>query len=98
LSVCRAPPGTATPDVGATSLHTLVQMVAGGLGVTLLPRLAADAGVAGSAPVALRPFAEPIYGRSIGVAWRDGSTRAEEAQMLAALFKAELFERSSSPA
>jgi LysR family hydrogen peroxide-inducible transcriptional activator len=97
LSVCRAPPGKATPDVGATSLHTLVQMVAGGLGVTLLPRLAADAGVAGSAPVALRPFAEPIYGRSIGVAWRDGSTRAEEAQMLAALFKAELFERSSSP-
>ena len=29
----------------ATSLHTLVQMVAGGLGVTLLPRLAIAAGV-----------------------------------------------------
>ncbi|MGE3141891.1 MAG: hydrogen peroxide-inducible genes activator, partial [Hyphomonadaceae bacterium] len=38
LSVCGARPGRRSDDVSATSLATLVQMVAGGMGVTLLPR------------------------------------------------------------
>lgn len=82
LSVCgqRA---SADAAMGATSLHTLVQMVANGLGVSLLPRLAADAGVARGADVEIRSFAEPIMGREIGVAWRQGSARAGEARMLA---------------
>ena len=78
-------------DVGATSLATLVQMVAGGLGVTLLPRLAADGGAAAGAAVAIRPFAEPVIGRSIGVAWRAGSAREEEARLLAALLREAVF-------
>ncbi|WP_395647435.1 hydrogen peroxide-inducible genes activator [Terricaulis sp.] len=90
LSVCRTPPGKRAADVGATSLHTLVQMVAGGMGVTLLPKLAADGGAAAGAHVALRPFAKPIMGRAIGVAWREGGQRAEEARMLAELLRAEL--------
>ena len=69
LSVCRAEPGKLSADVGATSLATLVQMVAGGLGVTLLPKLAADGGAAGGAAVSLTPFRKPVIGRSIGVAW-----------------------------
>jgi LysR family hydrogen peroxide-inducible transcriptional activator len=91
LSVCRAPPGHRTADVGATSLHTLVQMVAGGMGVTLLPKLAADGGAVTGARVTARSFAFPVIGRSIGVAWREGSPRAEEAQMLAALLREKLF-------
>lgn len=47
----------------ATSLHTLAQMVAGGLGVTLLPRMAVDAGVAAGADIELRPLTG-------GSAWR----------------------------
>lgn len=82
LSVCRATPGRRSTDVSATSLHTLVQMVAGGMGVTLLPRIAAEAGAASGADVAIRPFAEPVMGRSIGVAWRDGGPREAEARML----------------
>jgi LysR family transcriptional regulator, hydrogen peroxide-inducible genes activator len=91
LSVCRTTPGRRSAEVGATSLHTLVQMVAGGLGVTLLPRIAADNGVTAGAPVAVRPFAQPLIGRSIGVAWREGSPRADEARLLAELLRTELF-------
>ncbi len=83
LSACRLTPGRRSSEVGATSLHTLVQMVAGGMGVTLLPKIAAEGGAAAGAHVAIRPFSEPIVGRSIGVAWREGSQREREARMLA---------------
>lgn len=87
LSICHLPPGQRAEDVGATSLHTLVQMVAGGLGVTLLPKLAAEAGVTAGADVALRSFAAPLIGRSIGVAWREGGPREAEARALAEVLR-----------
>ncbi|MBS0385172.1 MAG: LysR family transcriptional regulator [Proteobacteria bacterium] len=83
LSVCNLAPGRNTADAGATSLYTLVQMVSGGMGVTLLPKLAAEGGAAAGAKVVLRPFADPVIGRSIGVAWRAGGQREEEARALA---------------
>jgi len=83
LSACNLAPGRKSAEVGATSLHTLVQMVAGGMGVTLLPKIAAEGGAAAGAHVAMRPFAEPVIGRSIGVAWREGGQREEEARLLA---------------
>jgi LysR family transcriptional regulator, hydrogen peroxide-inducible genes activator len=88
LALCGAAPGRGNVDVSATSLHTLVHMVAGGMGVTLLPKLAADAGAAQGAQVALRSFAEPAMGRSIGVAWREGSPREAEARLLAGALRA----------
>ncbi|MET0182707.1 MAG: hydrogen peroxide-inducible genes activator [Caulobacterales bacterium] len=91
LAVCGSSPGRRISDVSATSLATLVQLVAGGMGVTLLPKLAADGGAAAGANVAVRPFAEPVVGRAIGVAWRAGSPRAEEAKMLAKLLKETVF-------
>ncbi|MGQ0531197.1 MAG: hydrogen peroxide-inducible genes activator [Caulobacteraceae bacterium] len=90
LAACRLPAHKRSADVGATSLHTLVHMVGGGMGVTLLPKIAAEAGAAVGAHVAVRAFAEPIVGRSIGVAWREGSTREDEARMLAGVLR-ELF-------
>jgi LysR family transcriptional regulator, hydrogen peroxide-inducible genes activator len=71
-------------DVRATSLFTLVQMAAGGLGVSLLPRMAADAGLAGEGLV-VRAFDPPVIGRQIGLAWRRGSGRLVEVKALAAL-------------
>jgi LysR family hydrogen peroxide-inducible transcriptional activator len=44
LAVC-GPNAERAADFAATSLHTLVQMVAGGLGVTLVPKLAVEAGL-----------------------------------------------------
>jgi LysR family transcriptional regulator, hydrogen peroxide-inducible genes activator len=90
LAACRLPSSKRSTDVGATSLHTLVQMVGGGMGVTLLPKIAADAGAAAGAHVAVRPFAQPLVGRSLGVAWRQGGQREEEARLLASVLR-ELF-------
>lgn len=90
LSACKLAPSRRSTEVGATSLHTLVQMVAGGMGVTLLPRIAAEGGAIAGAQVSMRPFAEPVVGRSIGVAWREGGPREEEAKLLAGVLR-ELF-------
>lgn len=82
LSICRLPAKRGGADVTATSLPTLVHMVAGGLGVSLLPKLAIEAGVTSGADVDLRAFSTPLIGRRIGIAWRAGSPRANEAEMI----------------
>lgn len=91
LTACGLAGARGSAEVSATSLHTLVQMVSGGMGVTLLPKLAADSGAAvGAANVAVRRFSEPLVGRSIGIAWREGGPREEEARMLADIIRAQL--------
>ncbi|HWX50388.1 MAG TPA: hydrogen peroxide-inducible genes activator [Roseomonas sp.] len=75
LAACGLP--GAGDSFAATSLHTLVQMVAGGLGVTLLPQLAVEGGVLSGASVVLKPLAAP-QGRELGLAWRARSPRAAE--------------------
>lgn len=59
----------------ATSLPTLVQMVASGQGITLLPRMAA-ALEAERASLVVRPLAEPVPCRTVVLAWRKGSHAA----------------------
>ncbi|UQV19840.1 hydrogen peroxide-inducible genes activator [Brevundimonas albigilva] len=75
----------------ATSLHTLVQMVGSGLGVSFLPRMAVQAGLADNPSVAVRAFETPAGDapprREIVVAWRAGSSRAAEAKLLAEALK-----------
>jgi len=89
LDACGLPRMVAAQDgFAATSLHTLVQMVAGGLGVTLLPKLAVDGGVLAGAGVEVRPLepatpSEPAPGRSLALAWRPKSPRAAEFRGLA---------------
>jgi LysR family hydrogen peroxide-inducible transcriptional activator len=80
-------PADPLDDFAATSLHTLVQMVAGGLGVTLLPRIAVEAGVATGTGVELRPLSAPAgaaaqMSRMLGLAWRPGSPRAADFRAL----------------
>lgn len=67
----------------ATSLHTLVQMVSSGLGVSFLPQMAVRAGLADDPGVVVRPISADAPKREIVVAWRTGSSRAEEARLLA---------------
>lgn len=86
LSVCRYLNAPATAPYRASSLTTLVEMVVGGLGVTLLPEMAALA-LRERAGLALVPFAgdgppEAAIGRSIGLAWRQGAARADEFRAL----------------
>jgi LysR family hydrogen peroxide-inducible transcriptional activator len=76
----------ADPDgFAATSLHTLVQMVAGGLGITLLPRIAVAAGLAADADILLRALAGAGGWRTLGLVWRPQAPRAAEYRALAPL-------------
>jgi LysR family hydrogen peroxide-inducible transcriptional activator len=72
-----------TEGFAATSLHTLVQMVAGGLGVTLLPRLAVAAGIAVGTGIELRELAGSGAWRMLGLAWRPHTPRAADYRRLA---------------
>jgi LysR family hydrogen peroxide-inducible transcriptional activator len=89
LSVCglNAPRGGDESVFAATSLHTLVQMVGSGLGVSLLPAMAVDAGLAEDAPVTIRPLDTDHPSRQIVVAWRSGSSRGVEGRLLAETLK-----------
>jgi LysR family hydrogen peroxide-inducible transcriptional activator len=76
LEVCERV-GTEEQDFRATSLETLRQMVAAGLGLTLLPRLAAEGPFASARGLTVRPFAPPAPSRVIGAAWRRSTSRLE---------------------
>lgn len=82
LAVCERGGAVESMAVRATSLPTLVQMVAGGLGVTLLPEAAAEALIQPRGPVEIAPFAKPP-GRTVGLAWRTSSARLREFRLLA---------------
>jgi LysR family hydrogen peroxide-inducible transcriptional activator len=77
LAFCGAPNSDATASLGATSLATVMQMVANGYGVTLLPEVAADAEVRDGRVKLLR-FVEPQPARTIGLAWRRTSPRKHD--------------------
>jgi len=66
-----------------TSLHTLVEMVANGLGVTLLPELAVKANILGNSGLVIKKFKEDRVAREIGLAWRNTDPRDQDYQTLA---------------
>ncbi|MDF0532132.1 hydrogen peroxide-inducible genes activator [Tsukamurella sp. 8F] len=84
LDLCRR--SGATPDVlgdtRAASLATIVQCVAGGLGVTLLPEPAVAVELRGTALATAR-FAAPVPGRKIGLVYRSSSAKADGFALLA---------------
>ena len=72
----------------ATSLLTLTQMTRAGIGATLLPQMAIKAGLAKIADLVTVPFSKPAPQRRIGVAWRRGSGRSDDAAAIGALASA----------
>jgi LysR family hydrogen peroxide-inducible transcriptional activator len=72
----------------ATSLHTLVHMVGSGLGATLLPRIAIEAGVAEGANVTIRKLDGKGAWRTLSLAWRPNAPRAGEFRALAPILAA----------
>lgn len=73
--------GRDTVEFGATSLTTVMQMVANGYGVTLLPEIALEI-EARDSRVKLLPFSDPKPRRTIGLAWRRTSSRAHDFKRL----------------
>jgi LysR family hydrogen peroxide-inducible transcriptional activator len=80
LAVCGRPELRADAANRGTSLVTLVQMVAGRLGQTLLPGLAIDAGIITGTGLVARPVRGAA--RTIALAWRPGSPREPEFRLL----------------
>ncbi len=75
LDVCGLTGGVGGAEIQGTSLGTVVQMVAAGLGVTLLPATAVPVEVRPDSPVTLVVFAPPAPTRTIGLVWRTTSPR-----------------------
>jgi LysR family hydrogen peroxide-inducible transcriptional activator len=89
LAVCRLAGAREAADVRATSLTTLSQMVASGLGVTLLPTSAVAAEVGASDEIVVRRFEDPPPSRHVGLLWRRSSARGSEFRELGALLRAQ---------
>ena len=89
LAFCGAPRRDAAASLGATSLTTVMQMVANGYGVTLVPEVAVDAELR-DARVKLLRFSEPEPARTIGLAWRRTSPRKQDFEALGEVVKATL--------
>ena len=77
LALCGAQSSEMPASLGASSLATVMQMVANGYGVTLLPEVAADVEIRDNR-VKLVRFAEPEPARTIGLAWRHTSPRKRD--------------------
>jgi LysR family transcriptional regulator, hydrogen peroxide-inducible genes activator len=77
LAFCANPRRGGPMGLGATSLATVMQMVANGYGVTLVPEIAVDVEVRDARVKVLR-FASPQPGRTIGLAWRRTSPRKSD--------------------
>lgn len=83
LAACNRPELRASATMIGTSLHTLVQMVDNGLGLTMLPEMALDAGILNGTDVIARPLRSDTANREIALVWRKNSPRAEEFRLLA---------------
>ena len=78
LAVGQAAGASALDDFRASSLATVVQMVANGYGCTILPELAVPVEVGDRQGIHVVPFQQPPPVRTVGLAWRRTSPRREE--------------------
>lgn len=85
--LCAAFGAELSHDYEGTSLDTLRQMVAMGMGLSLLPALYVRSEVARETLVAARPLDGPAPARVIGLVWRRGGVRREGFQALAAAIR-----------
>ncbi len=83
LALCANARGSAETGLGATSLTTVMQMVANGYGITLVPEIAVDE--VRDTRIKLLRFAAPQPGRTVGLAWRRTSPRKADIQALGQL-------------
>lgn len=85
LAACNRPEIRASATMMGTSLHTIVQMVENGLGVTMLPEMAIRAGILEGTHIAARPLAAENPSRRIALVWRRASPREKDFRLLAAI-------------
>ena len=87
LSACQLPVSAQRKSVQATSLYTLIEMVASGLGITLIPQMAINSDMVRHADIELRPLqGEQQAQREIGLVWRPIFRRTSALEQLANSF------------
>ena len=86
LAACKLRDTEKVRRFGASSLLTLIEMVDADLGITFLPEMARDSALLRNTRVRLSPLDERSY-RTIGLAWRKGSRRADEFRLLGEFFR-----------
>ncbi len=86
LAFCRLRQVDRIDTFGASSLSTIVQMVANGMGMTLLPEISIPVEVAGDA-IKLMRFTPPEPKRTLGLAWRATSPRRDDFLAFGALIE-----------
>ena len=75
LAVCHRIDPRRLRSFGATSIATVLQLVAAGQGITLVPQMAVDFGITADPRLAVVRFARPEPHRTVGLAWRKASPR-----------------------
>ncbi len=83
IAACGPRRGAWHSTVEATSLYTLIQMVEGGLGVTLLPEITLKAGILKNTKLVARPFTAPAPARTLALVARRTTARLRDVQLLA---------------
>jgi LysR family transcriptional regulator, hydrogen peroxide-inducible genes activator len=82
LEACQLRDSEVSIPYQATSLNTIVQMVANGIGVTLLPKMALGTPILSGTDVVVREFSERRVDRAIGLMWRRKTPRRAEFHLL----------------
>ena len=83
LSACNRPDMGNNSTMMGTSLHTLVQLVDNGLGITMVPEMAVEAGILQNTNIVIRPLKAENPARKIALVWRTNSPRKKEFLLLA---------------
>lgn len=88
LSACQLPTTAQRTSVQGTSLYTLIEMVAGGLGITLIPEMAISSDMVSRADIAIKPLAtkDSKAMRELGIVWRPSYRRVSTIELLAQAF------------
>ncbi len=87
LAACNRPELRAEATMMGTSLHTLVQMVDNGLGLTMLPEMAITGGILENTDIVARPLHAENAQRQIALVWRRNSPREKEFRMMAEILR-----------
>lgn len=87
LEACKLRDKQISVHYQATSLSTIVQMVANGIGITLLPKMAVDAGITSGTDLMTRAFEQSRVSREIGLMWRKKTPRQREFRLLGAFIQ-----------
>jgi LysR family hydrogen peroxide-inducible transcriptional activator len=88
LSACQLPATAQRTSLQGTSLYTLIEMVSGGLGITLIPKMAINSDMVSHADICIRPLLaknnKPM--RELGLVWRPSYQRTQTLEQLSKAF------------